>query len=723
MPAGQRPGGSPTGPSAVTRAASASNRSSRTPWLLGIAVVIGLAVILSESLVAYRTAIVPARQQSSTVRRVGAEAGQPVSASQADPQYYIDFDGYYWVSYAREMVSEGELRVRRTNLDNAPFGRSVDWSSVFGWWLVLLGGIHALVSTLSVDAAIGVAAYYANPVLMAVMLGAVGWLIYRRLGERASMLLVLLLALQPALLMDFGYGRPDHHGLHLICALGVVLLAVLGGGGWVLRDGDDDRPKTGGNAGPAGPDVDFALPIETARRWFVASGVVGGCGLWIGATQQALIIGCVGIGGFFAMIGATRGGDADAGKGFVNEGDRWLRWEPDLWRLWSRVGALTSVLAYVIEYFPGHLGMQLEVNHPLYALAWFCGGEILASVGEHRLAGTPLRGSRFAKLGLLAGGIAVLPVLAFWGPTEWYVLRDPLMLRVHSVIGEFRPLMSETHDPWILARELSPALLVLVGIGFALSRRRRLSGSLLAISLVPAVCLAVLFLVQLRWGGLFVVVSCVVVVPLILIATQAGPKPNRSRVAAALLLAAVALQLVPNAGRVLSRADDRADGSATLSLVDEVFARDIALALGAGVEPGSPPLTVMTGFGEGSRIFFFGQTRAAGSLYWENLDGLRDTVDFFADHGEEAALRIARTRGIDYVVVTTDIVSMAQMLKTGTNDPEEIRRTLGYRLIRPEYGAPAWCRPVRVRGFRWNDRCLIYRVMGLEEESGRDRSP
>lgn len=702
------------GRSAATTTASDSSRSSRFPWLLGITVVIGLAAILSECLVVYRTAIVPARQQSSSVRRVGAEDGKPVAASEAAPRYYIDFDGYYWVSYAREMVADGEFRIRWTDLDNAPFGHSVDWSSVFGWWLVLLGGIHGLISGLSVDPAIGTAAYYANPVLMAIMLCVVAWVIYRRLGERAAMLLVMLLALAPALLRDFGYGRPDHHGLHLICALGVVLLAVLGGGGWVLRDGGIDRPRSGEYAGPAGPDAGFALPFESARRWFVASGVVGGCGLWIGATQQALIIGCVGVGAFVAMIGATRRRAADLEKGSLSEGEPSLRWAPELWRLWSRAGALTSVLAYVIEYFPGHLGMQLEVNHPLYALAWLCGGEILANVGEYRLAGASLRGSSAARLGLLAGGIAVLPVLAFWGPTDWYVLKDPLMLRVHSVIGEFQPLMSQLHDPWSLARELSPALLVFVGIGFALSRWRRLSGALLAISLVPSVCLGVLFLVQLRWGGLFVVVSCVVAVPLVLIATQGGPKSNRSRVAAGILLAAVALQLVPNAGRVLSRADDGAGGSSTLSLVDEVFARDIALVLGAGVETGAPPLTVMTGFGEGSRIFFFGRTRAPGSLYWWNLDGLRDTVDFFADHGEEAALRIARERGVDYVVVTNDIVSMAQMLKDGTNDPEAIRKTLGYRLLRPEHGAPAWCRPVRVRGFRWNDRCRIYRVVGIE---------
>ncbi len=662
----------------------------------------------------YRTAIVPARQQSSSVRRVGEVAGNPATPSATEPQYFVDFDGYYWVSYARQMVSERDPRVHWTDLDNAPLGRPVHWSSVFSWWLIMLGGFHSLWSGLSVHSAIGAAAYYANPVLMGLMLCGVGWMTFRRLGSRAAVLLVMLLALQPALLRDFGYGRPDHHGLHLMCALGVVLLAVLGGGGWVCR-GEDARDSQRGTHGPPnGIDERFALNLPQARRWFIASGIAGGCGLWIGATQQFLIIGCLGVGAMAATIGATRGAGAGAGRSSPVDGDPSLWWEPELWRLWSRVGALTSFLAYLVEYFPGDLGMRLEVNHPLYSLAWLSAGEILYSVGKCRTAGTPLRRYPAAMLGLMVGGIGLLPALAYWGPTDWYVLKDPLMLRMHSVIGEFQPLINEVHSPWGVAKELVPASLVLVGIGFLLwGRAQRFLNTLLVISLVPSLCLGVMVLVQVRWEGLFVVASCVVVVPLVLVAVRDETKSTRSRVAAVLVLIAVSLQLLPNAGRVISRADDGAGGSTHMPLTDEVFARDVSLILGASLGEDSPPMTVVTGLGEGSRIHFFGRTRAPGSLYWENLDGVRDTVDFFADHGEEQALRIARSRGIDYVVVTAGVVSMAQMLKYGNNDLDGVQKTLAYRLIRPENGIPAWCRPVRVRGFRWNDRCRIYRVTGL----------
>jgi len=681
--------------------------------------IIGWSVILSECFVVHRTVIIPARQQSSTLRMTGEDADQPVAAEVTAPQYFVDFDGYYWVTYARKMVSEGDLRVHWTNRDNAPFGRGVHWSSLFSWWLVVLGAFHSVFSGLPINSAIGFAAYYANPVLMGLMLLGVGWTTYRRLGNLAASVLVMILALQPALLRDFGYGRPDHHGLHLICALGFVLLAVLGGGGWVRRD--DDARLSRGKGKPAVADIDdgFALDFLQARRWFIASGIFGGCGLWIGATQQALVIGAVGVGAFAAMIGATRRVSASGGEPPSAESEPTLRWAPELWRLWSRVGALTSFLAYVVETFPNDFGMSLEVNHPLFALAWLCAGEILYCIGTRRLEGTPLTEYPIAKLGLMVAGIVLLPVLAFLGPADWYLIRDPLMLRVHSVIGEFKPLFSEVQNHWSLAKELAPVLLVLVGISFLLwSRTQRFLSTLLAVSLVPSICLGVMFLVQVRWGGLFLVVTCVVVVPLLFVVQRNGLKSARSRVGALILLVAVGLQLVPNAAWAISRVGTAAGGNSYMPLAEEVFARDLALVMGAASDHGPRPFSVMTGLGEGSRIHFFGPARASGSLYWDNLDGVRDMVDFFADYGEEEALRIARNREIEYIIVTPDTVSMVQMLKYGNNDLEGTKKTLAYRLMISGSNVPAWCRPFRVKGFRWAENCRIYRVTGLVAKPG-----
>jgi len=697
------------GPAAERKTASSKLGGGSFPWAVGLAVFIGLLVILSDCLYVHRSAIIPAREQSASIRKIGEEGGASAAASVTDPHYFVDFDGYYWVANARQMVSERDLRVRWTFLDNHPFGRSVDWSSVFSWYLVLLGASHAVFSGLPIGSAIGAAAYYANPVLMGLLLIGVGWVSYRRLGNLGGATLVLLLALQPALLRDFGYARPDHHGLHLICALGVVLLAVLGGGGWVVRKTDPKKERPGGKRSTSAIDR-FALDERAARRWFIASGILGGCGLWIGATQQALVIGCVGVGGFIAMMGATRRVEIPAG----DDRESVLRWAPELWRLWGRVGALTSFLAYLVEYFPDHLGMRLEVNHPGYALAWLCAGEILYCVGKLRLAGTPLTGYPMVKLCLLSGGVGLLPILAIFGPSDWYVLKDPLMLRLHSVIGEFQPLFSDSQERWGLARELAPVWLILIGIGFLWSRRSSPQiRALLTISLVPSLGLGVAFLAQVRWGGLFLVASCAIVVPLLLVASTDGLKSAYSRVGALLLLLALGFQLVPNAERLVARGSAPMIGRSYLPLSDEVFARDLSLILGASARRGGPPISVMAGLAEGSRIHAFGPTRASGSQYWENLDGLRDTVDFFADDGEEEALRIARHRKIDYIVVTTELVSMVHMLKHGNNDPKGVEQTLAYRLIRQRENVPTWCRPYLVKGFRWADRCRIYKVVGV----------
>ena len=46
---------------------------------------------------------------------------------------------------------------------------------------------------------------------------------------------------------------------------------VFGGTGWIRKD----SPAANGTGLP---------PLRVARRWFFASGVLGGIGLWLGAT-------------------------------------------------------------------------------------------------------------------------------------------------------------------------------------------------------------------------------------------------------------------------------------------------------------------------------------------------------------------------------------------------------------------------------------------------------
>ncbi|MGI6709840.1 MAG: choice-of-anchor J domain-containing protein [Bacilli bacterium] len=85
--------------------------------------------------------------------------------------------------------------------------------------------------------------------------------------------------------------RPDHHGLHLGFVVSGVLCLVLGGMGWVQEEHGAAEEADAGLFRPTVP------PNRREARWlFGVSGVLGGLGLWTGASVQLLGLGLVAIG-------------------------------------------------------------------------------------------------------------------------------------------------------------------------------------------------------------------------------------------------------------------------------------------------------------------------------------------------------------------------------------------------------------------------------------------
>ncbi|MGH8099772.1 MAG: hypothetical protein ACREIW_00645, partial [Chthoniobacterales bacterium] len=75
-------------------------------------------------------------------------------------------DSFYWVAYAREMIDTGKLRVRVSNLDNAPYGRpNIGWASLNAWYLVALAKAWSIATGTAVRQALPPAAMWANPLL------------------------------------------------------------------------------------------------------------------------------------------------------------------------------------------------------------------------------------------------------------------------------------------------------------------------------------------------------------------------------------------------------------------------------------------------------------------------------------------------------------------------------------------------------------------------------
>jgi hypothetical protein len=87
---------------------------------------------------------------------------------------------------------------------------------------------------------------------------------------------------------------------------------------------------------------------------------------------------------------------------------------------------------------------------------------------------------------------------------------------------------------------------------------------------------------------------------------------------------------------------------------------------------------------------------SVGSLYWDSPNGIRDEAEFFATYQEADARRIARQRGIDYIVVRPnpgEIIAYHYMWQ-GQRDVPQIRRSLAYRLAEPVPNPPAWLQRV-----------------------------
>lgn len=607
------------------------------------------------------------------------------------PKITLDNDPYYWVSYAREMAATGAFRIRHTELDNTPYGREVHWNSGFSWWLVLCGHVTAWFTGEILREAIYTGSVWANPAFLLLFLAGFGFWIARRFGVLVAAGFLLLFPALPAVMWDFGYGRADHHGMHNAAAFGLLAGLVLAGCGWVSR-----RSK-------------FPFPSPDAARFAViASGIFGGVGLWVGATQQIFLLTGAGLGLFFSVLVA----------GYIRSTE--TVFQPGLLRLWGRVGCSAALLFYAIEYLPSHAAMRLEVNHPLYAFAWLAASEILAGTAVF-LRDRRLPSTKESLVLVLAVVVVLLPAAALLlGPPEWHAWRDPFMRRQHDFINEFEPFSHALGSNPVIVLfgrfgllPLLPlaAIAVLAFPSIAAPRKMLLLPPLFAVFLTTAMMFQ-----QVRWAGL-VSVSLVVLAMAFVVVIQPSLvtfRPLWRRIACGAL---AAFLVVPNlAAFGIAFAENRA--RAASGLLDPYLAwiiasRDVAFNLKRIAA--REPVRVMSGPGQTPALHFFGGVPGTGALYWENIDGVRETAEFFSDPGDAAARRIARERGITHVVIEQS-PSMAEQSTAIFFGPDrkqdQITSSLAWRLASPLGTIPDWLEPVPYYGspMAANFQMRIYRV-------------
>ena len=604
----------------------------------------------------------------------------PVAQIQSQ-RVFIDSDSYYWLTYARQVLETGRVRIRSTAFDNAPDGREMHWSHPLIWSIAgLARGLQAM--GLPPPTALEWAGRAVMPLAGTLFMTLVFGLLIRRLDMKTAALVVAVLATSLAIQWDFHAFRPDHNGLQMAAAAGMVLGLFLGGFGWQRR--------------PEAAQLPSALPLpdnQTARRWFAVAGLCGATGLWLGATVFLFSLAAVSLAAAlgFVVLNPPLHKKSPA---YVPA--------PDLWRTWSRWGAAAALLFYAVEYAPAHFSMRLEANHPLYALCWLGCGECLRAVAEWRRQG---RRFAFARLVPAAGGLAAalaLPLLVLFGPERLFFPKTLLMQRLHALnILEFMSLPRSAGAGWplVAANTLGVGLLALP-LAAVLATRSRLSFPVrmaLAFLAVLAAAYFALYFWQIRWNA-YALVSALLLTAVVLLAARemAATAPAAPWRFVRPVLAAL---MIMQAGAGVVRCNAHVLRMRRLEKIDELWLKALLqrnAMLQLRQRPAAAPLRFLLTPELAPLVAYFGVGDSGPSLYWENLPGLsRATAILAAVPPGDEAHALAKQLGITHVWIQAGAgdALLFNHLATGSVSHPAAAATIAGSLARSGTPIPEWLEP------------------------------
>lgn len=590
---------------------------------------------------------------------------------------------YERIAETQQMLATGAWRVRHVEYENAPHGRPVTSGSLYRWWLgALAAGDHA-VSDRPTGIAVERAAVWSEPLLhLAFLVSSVAFVARFFGGWPAALFAASAVLLYP-FAGTFLPGVPDDRSLARLGAFWSVLPLLA--------------------AFTAAPGDAIDARNRRSRRLFALAGVAGGIGLWVDAPRQTWILVGIGVGAAIAALLARSSRRTNPATPVQSLP----------WRAWSVAGAVTCVIAYLIEYAPSHLGARLEVNHPLYALAWLGLGELLAwaeALGHERSARSRRWTTGLWILAALAA-VASLPAALLWlQPHEW-LSGDRLATRLTSLPNG---IVAADFGDWIARDGLSGAVvatiaplawlvpaLALLGRGHAgLARRRQLS---IAVG-VLAVALPFAWQQLAWWSTLDALLLALLAALVTTSRVQDPPPPARAAwfgpALVTLALAPGLVQLFPAPARGEQFAFTRLEAEALLE-------RAAAHWLADHAEPGGAVILVPPD--RTTRWCFHGGLRGLGSASWENRDGLAATVQIVtAQTGEEAQARL-QERGVTHLALPTWDHDLEQFAKWTLNDANDAFITA----VR-NWSLPSWLRPLpyqipAVPGFE-NEAIVILQV-------------
>lgn len=542
-------------------------------------------------------------------------------------------DARWWVIHTREMLREGAWRIRHNDLDNAPGGREVHWSSFLMWVLSGLAWIRSWGTGEPVHHFVANAALAAGPFLMVALLGGLALMAARAWGWSTALFYLLVLLTTRAVTRTFFLGEADHHGIVLAFASACPLALLAGGCGFsnTQKSKREKRPEK-----------------SSLHRWVVVSGIAGAAALWVSASTTLPILAGTGLGILVCAL--------------LLKPEPGSRQEPGIWLLWGLSGCLASLGFYLLEYFPSHMGWRLEVNHPLYAFAWLGGGWILDQAAAWRATGRfPIRGFGGSLRWILALVACVAPLAAilFAGDRVFWV-SDKFLLSLHKeYILEFQSLFGlygkEKQTLWIPLFYHFWIFAIAAGIAF-LGIRRSIDWKLrcdLCLLAPPVLVMQLLAVWQVRWGSaasaLWALVALVVFAAFLRL-----PVGNPTRLFG--VMGALASMAVAFFSATLPTAVASYHGETTAlnspiaeSVGGNLLLRDVARRISES-SPDSVP-TVLSGPNSSTELSYQAGLKTLGTLYWENMPGLKTAARIFAVPDGDEALRLLTASGVTHIVV------------------------------------------------------------------------
>ena len=610
--------------------------------------------------------------------RLCADLDQGIPPEKRMPVFLdqIASDGYAWNHHAENIGKDGSWRMRWTHLDNAPNGRELHWNSAFAWYLRGLGEIYHANTGESLRNSIFRMSIWANPILLVVALIVFSTLSAKRFGPLCGTILVMGMVLVPTFYEGFMPAYPDHHGILAFALMGLFFGIAWAGICWV---------KPEGNA-----DITAPESIKQARQGMIFSAVSGAAAIWISALSTSIVLGTIGIAAVVSALFMKR----KPRGGFVHHAK--------LWKLWALWGSGSAMFFYLFEYFPSHMGMRLEVNHPFYPLAWLGGGWMISILTGWILDEDRERGP-FPLIPMILPFTAclVLPLAILIGGAEVYIPKDPFMARLWGNITELLTLaerMKYTGLTLKMAFGWYPLFLVAAIALLAMRGPGHGTKAVLVFLVVPIFFMIGLQTYQSRWGMLLGPIYIALAAILIPQIWRMLPSRTPVRVTAAVLLLAFSWLFIQPAAkqRFSQNWEQYRTGKYAinypqgLALIHRQMARRIADS--AGDKPvvllSSPNSSVMLGG--------LGGFRTIGTLYWENVYGLKNAAKALNAQSEDEALNQLRALGVTHITMMpweNFIEPYFNILNPEPKDGQSFLNSFGKRALF-DLSIPYWARPL-----------------------------